>query len=263
MAAELREPLIAPSSSAEHGMRSHRSVPPPLDTMAGSYRVDDRRRRSTRDNLQSQANGVRTHLRKSIGSINIVNTPTIRGAKESMEETWYELFFDLIYVGAALKFGSLVKYDFVHALLLFLALRTTWDLLTVYQNRWHSGDVLHTCYYILHTLFTVFATLHLTHLDGGGWDAHTNQAPFAYGIGLSRLLLLVQVRTGARLCVAPCVPFYLIDTVTRAPSLIRPLPPRPALLHPARQYHVLSHSARLRQQYKTFIRQKQFLFAAR
>ena len=55
-------------------------------------------------------------------------------------ETWYELFYDLVFVAAALQLGMIIKYDhrmvgIVKAAILFLMLRSTWDHLTAYQNR--------------------------------------------------------------------------------------------------------------------------------
>jgi low temperature requirement protein LtrA len=59
---------------------------------------------------------------------------------EHRSETWYELFYDLVFVAAALQLGKVIKYDhrplgLVKASLLFLMLRSTWDHLTMYQNR--------------------------------------------------------------------------------------------------------------------------------
>lgn len=58
-------------------------------------------------------------------------------------ETWYELFYDLVFVAAALQLGMIIKYDhrlvgIVKAAILFLMLRSTWDHLTAYQNRYLS-----------------------------------------------------------------------------------------------------------------------------
>jgi hypothetical protein len=55
-------------------------------------------------------------------------------------ETWYELFYDLVFVASAIQLGTVIKYDhrflgMVKASVLFLMLRSTWDHLTLYQNR--------------------------------------------------------------------------------------------------------------------------------
>ena len=59
---------------------------------------------------------------------------------EHRSETWYELFYDLVFVAAAIQLGKVIKYDhrplgLIKASLLFLMLRSTWDHLTLYQNR--------------------------------------------------------------------------------------------------------------------------------
>lgn len=60
---------------------------------------------------------------------------------DDRHETWYELFYDLVFVAGALQLGLIIKYD--HRLIgvfkagvLFLILRSTWDHLTLYQNRY-------------------------------------------------------------------------------------------------------------------------------
>lgn len=55
-------------------------------------------------------------------------------------ETWYELFYDLVFVASAIQLGTVIKYDhrllgMAKASVLFLMLRSTWDHLTLYQNR--------------------------------------------------------------------------------------------------------------------------------
>jgi hypothetical protein len=64
------------------------------------------------------------------------------------EETWHELFFDLVYVAAALQLGDMIKYNLAYGVgpglkfggftvssMLFAAMRMTWDQLVTYQNR--------------------------------------------------------------------------------------------------------------------------------
>lgn len=60
--------------------------------------------------------------------------------EEHRHETWYELFYDLVFVASALQLGMVIKYDhrlmgMLKASVLFLMLRSTWDHLTMYQNR--------------------------------------------------------------------------------------------------------------------------------
>jgi hypothetical protein len=59
-------------------------------------------------------------------------------------ETWYELFYDLVFVASAIQLGTVIKYDhrllgMAKAAVLFLMLRSTWDHLTLYQNRFPSS----------------------------------------------------------------------------------------------------------------------------
>lgn len=73
---------------------------------------------------------------------------------EHRAETWYELFYDLVFVAAALQLGMIIKYDhrivgIVKAAILFLMLRSTWDHLTAYQNRCNTFLLLllhYPCY---------------------------------------------------------------------------------------------------------------------
>jgi low temperature requirement protein LtrA len=56
------------------------------------------------------------------------------------EETWHELFFDLVYVAAALQLGDMIKYSIKYggfgvSTVLFTAMRVSWDQLVEYQNR--------------------------------------------------------------------------------------------------------------------------------
>lgn len=61
-------------------------------------------------------------------------------SSQHQPETWYELFYDLVFVAAALQLGMVIKYDhrllgLLKASVLFLMLRSTWDHVTMYQNR--------------------------------------------------------------------------------------------------------------------------------
>jgi low temperature requirement protein LtrA len=64
----------------------------------------------------------------------------LKEESDDRQETWYELFYDLVFVAAALQLGLIIKYDHrlmgvVKAGVLFLILRSTWDHLVLYQNR--------------------------------------------------------------------------------------------------------------------------------
>ena len=79
-------------------------------------------------------------------------SPSPHDDDEHRHETWYELFYDLVFVAAALQLGMVIKYDhrllgMVKAAVLFLMLRSTWDHLTMYQNRYTPN-----CY-LTHVMF--------------------------------------------------------------------------------------------------------------
>lgn len=72
-----------------------------------------------------------------------VDSENLSAANHQEGETWYELFYDLVFVAAALQLGMVIKYDhrllgLIKSAILFLMLRSTWDHLTMYQNRYCS-----------------------------------------------------------------------------------------------------------------------------
>lgn len=114
-------------------------------------------------------------------------------------ESWYELFYDLIFVAASLQIGVLLKYDIditnvFECGLLFLVLRTTWDHLMLYQNRFDTPDVIHYCFYLLQSLAAFVMTLHLTPLDSGShtWNDAENMSAFASAAAISRFSCIIM-----------------------------------------------------------------------
>ena len=58
-------------------------------------------------------------------------------------ETWYELFYDLVFVAGAIQIGNFMKYDIsiwglFKSGIIFAVLRSTWDQLMFYQNKFDT-----------------------------------------------------------------------------------------------------------------------------
>jgi hypothetical protein len=88
-------------------------------------------------NMDTSSSALMKHTPTS--SAHPANSP-LHAHEEHRSETWYELFYDLVFVAAALQLGKVIKYDhrplgLIKASLLFLMLRSTWEHLTMYQNR--------------------------------------------------------------------------------------------------------------------------------
>eukprot|EP00607_Mallomonas_marina_P005845 CAMPEP_0182438084 /NCGR_PEP_ID=MMETSP1167-20130531/85489_1 /TAXON_ID=2988 /ORGANISM="Mallomonas Sp, Strain CCMP3275" /LENGTH=298 /DNA_ID=CAMNT_0024631259 /DNA_START=244 /DNA_END=1137 /DNA_ORIENTATION=- len=118
-------------------------------------------------------------------------------------ETWYELFYDLVFVASSLQLGLIIKYDhrplgLIKAAILFYMLRSTWDHLTTYQNRFHYSDVTHMSFYILQAMGAFVISLHLrieesVHFENEfSWDRSTHQRPIALTAGVLRMLTAVM-----------------------------------------------------------------------
>jgi low temperature requirement protein LtrA len=117
---------------------------------------------------------------------------------ESKCETWYELFYDLIFVAAALQLGLILKYD--HRVVglckaggLFLVLRATYDQLTLYQNKFHKDDLTHIAYYTMQSMGAFVIALNIQedeNADGSEhyWDRGRHQGSIAMACVLLRII---------------------------------------------------------------------------
>eukprot|EP00602_Paraphysomonas_sp_CaronLab_P002486 CAMPEP_0185037148 /NCGR_PEP_ID=MMETSP1103-20130426/31126_1 /TAXON_ID=36769 /ORGANISM="Paraphysomonas bandaiensis, Strain Caron Lab Isolate" /LENGTH=620 /DNA_ID=CAMNT_0027574981 /DNA_START=89 /DNA_END=1948 /DNA_ORIENTATION=- len=123
--------------------------------------------------------------------------------EEHRHETWYELFYDLVFVASALQLGMVIKYDhrllgLVKAAILFLMLRSTWDHLTMYQNRFHINDVTHMAYYLLQAMGAFVIALHLRveddihHEYQHSWDRDKHQHPISLMATMCRILTIAM-----------------------------------------------------------------------
>ena len=114
-------------------------------------------------------------------------------------ETWNELFYDLIFVAAAIQIGLILKCELSsvnvsQAAVLFLILRTTWEHLMLYQNRFDSADMLHYTFYLLQAMCAYVMTLHLSILDSDDhhWNAHDNVKAFSIAAAFARFLNVIM-----------------------------------------------------------------------
>lgn len=108
-------------------------------------------------------------------------------------ETWYELFYDLVFVAAALQIGHIAQANITFegifkSGLLFAIMRATWDQLTFYQNRFDTKDMLHYSFYLLQAMCAFVMAEHLT-LDESHekWDKENNLRPFIIAACVARL----------------------------------------------------------------------------
>lgn len=111
----------------------------------------------------------------------------------SRGDTWYELFFDLIFVSAAVQIGHMVQADIslegmAYAGLLFAVMRATWDELMFYQNRFDTPDMVHYSFYLIQAMCAFTMAGHLT-VEGhtGTWDKDRNLEPFVIAAALARI----------------------------------------------------------------------------
>lgn len=109
------------------------------------------------------------------------------------EETWYELFYDLVFVAAALQIGHIVQSDIsaeglFRSGVLFAVMRATWDQLTFYQNRFDTKDMLHYIFYLLQAMCAFVMAEHLTvNEETEKWDRDRNLTPFAISLVIARI----------------------------------------------------------------------------
>lgn len=106
-------------------------------------------------------------------------------------ESWYELFYDLVFVAAAIQIGNIIKYDIsvaglAKSGLLFGVMRSTWDLLMAYQNNYDTKDMIHYLYYLLQAMFAFVMCLHLTLDHDHNWDIDRNLIPFSVAAACAR-----------------------------------------------------------------------------
>ena len=102
-----------------------------------------------------------------------------------------QLFYDLVFVAAAIQMGSLLKYHLSYSsvfvtTVLFMVMRATWDHLTIYQNRYDTKDLLHHMFYMVESM-TAFAMCLSLRMEGHSWDKESYMAPFAVAAAVARV----------------------------------------------------------------------------
>lgn len=114
------------------------------------------------------------------------------------EETFYELFYDLIFVAAAIQIGHVVQSDItvdglLKTSLLFFVTRATWSQLMAYQNRLDNSDIVHYVLYLLQAICAFLMAEHIT-IDEvhSGWDREENLMSFSLAAAISRFSLVVM-----------------------------------------------------------------------
>lgn len=110
-------------------------------------------------------------------------------------ETWYELFYDLVFVASALQIGYIVKYNisFMGLLksgIIFTVMRATWDQLMFYQNKFDTKDMVHFVFYLIQAMLAFVMALHLTLDHDHNWDQERNLKPFALAAALARVAII-------------------------------------------------------------------------
>lgn len=108
---------------------------------------------------------------------NIKSRPSLR------PENWHELFFDLLYVAAAAQISTVFQdqitvLNLIQSTFLFLILRSTWDHIVLYQNRFDTHDILHYTFYLLQAMCVFVMTLHLSVQESEYWNASINVRHF-------------------------------------------------------------------------------------
>lgn len=111
-------------------------------------------------------------------------------------ETWYELFYDLVFVAGAIQIGNFMKYDIsiwglFKSGLVFAVLRSTWDQLMFYQNKFDTKDIVHHIYYLIQAMCAFMMALHLSTADHG-WNQKADLKSFAFAAMVSRLVHCVM-----------------------------------------------------------------------
>lgn len=108
-------------------------------------------------------------------------------------EIWYELFFDLIFVAACTQLSHLIERDtswegLFQSGLLFIVLRSTWESLIFYQNRFDTKDLLHYFFYLFEAICAYVVAEHFTASEETGkWDIDRNMKTIAFAAAAARL----------------------------------------------------------------------------
>jgi low temperature requirement protein LtrA len=114
------------------------------------------------------------------------------------EENFYELFYDLIFVAAAIQIGHVIQSDITFkgltkTGLLFFVTRATWSQLMAYQNRLDNSDIIHYLLYLLQAICAFVMAEHIT-IDEiqTGWDREKNLFAFSIAATISRFSLALM-----------------------------------------------------------------------
>jgi low temperature requirement protein LtrA len=118
-------------------------------------------------------------------------------------ETWYELFYDLVFVAASIQIGTIIKYNIsamglLKAGILFTVFRATWDQVMFYQNKFDTKDLVHYIYYLIQAMLVFIMALHLTLDHSHQWDVSRNMTAISLSAGISRfyaVIMYLQVMT--------------------------------------------------------------------
>lgn len=140
---------------------------------------------------------VQTHIMSAQQG---TDTDDVKEESDDRQETWYELFYDLVFVAAALQLGLIIKYDHrlvgvAKAGVLFLILRSTWDHLVLYQNRFHTDDLTHVAYYTIQSMGAFIIALNLQIEENGDehmWERSRHQVPIAMTCTLLRIVTVIM-----------------------------------------------------------------------
>lgn len=108
-------------------------------------------------------------------------------------EIWYELFYDLVFVAACTQLSHLLEHDtswrgVTEAGILFVVLRSTWEQLIFYQNRFDTKDLLHYLFYLFEAICAYVIAEHFTiDEETGHWDVHHNMRVIALAAAAGRI----------------------------------------------------------------------------
>jgi low temperature requirement protein LtrA len=139
--------------------------------------------------------------RSSVGSNilpNLLEDVENSKAKAHRTENWHELFYDLIFVAAAIQIGTILKAEIsarnvIQSSLLFMILRSTWDNLMMYQNRFDTSDLLHYLFYLIHAMAAFVMTLHLSiGEEDHNWNAAENISAFSTAAAIARFTMVIM-----------------------------------------------------------------------
>lgn len=112
---------------------------------------------------------------------------------DNRSEIWYELFYDLIFVAACTQLSHLIEHNtswegLFQSGLLFIVLRSTWESLIFYQNRFDTKDLLHYLFYLFEAICAYVIAEHFTIVEETGkWDIHRNMRTIAIAAAVARV----------------------------------------------------------------------------